>query len=52
MMTKSGYFIFVLIVLIAIAFFLKLAYEMHQEEQGVPAQREANMEKYVEEALE
>ena len=52
MMTKSGFFIFVLLVLIAIGFFVKLAIETVRSEQGVPEQREANMEQYVEKGLE
>ena len=52
MMTKSGFFIFVLIVLTAISFFVKLAIETVKEEQGVPEQREVNMEQYVEKGLE
>jgi hypothetical protein len=52
MMTKSGFFIFVLIVLTAMGFFVKLAIETIKEEQGTPEKREANMEQYVEKGLE
>lgn len=52
MMTKSGFFLFVFIVLMAIGFFLKLAVEVAKEEQGAPEKREANMDQYVEKGLE
>ena len=51
-MTKSGFFIFVLILAVAFAFFLKLAYEIKNQGEGAPEQREANMEQYVEKGLE
>ncbi len=52
MMTKSGFFIFVLLVLTAMGFFVKLAIETLKEEEGTQEKREASMEHYVEKGLE
>ena len=51
-MTKSGYFIFLLIVLCALFFFVRLAVETFKQGEGTPQQRDTNMEQYVKQELE
>ena len=51
-MNKTSIFIFCLLVIVAMAFFLKLARDIQLDSEGVPEQREQNMEHYVEKGLE